>query len=56
MSPVTTPAAPATRINGLDIPRMVETVKALRADPTLARFEFRARNRWISGGENCSTI
>jgi uncharacterized OsmC-like protein len=35
---------------------MVETVGALKANPTLARFEFRARNRWISGGVNRSAI
>jgi uncharacterized OsmC-like protein len=35
---------------------MAETVAALKANPTLATFEFRARNRWISGGENRSTI
>ena len=35
---------------------MIETVGALKANPTLARFEFRARNRWIAGGENRSTI
>jgi uncharacterized OsmC-like protein len=36
--------------------KMVETVQALEANPILARFEFRARNRWVSGGENRSTI
>lgn len=35
---------------------MADTVKALKATPALARFEFRARNQWISGGENRSTI
>jgi uncharacterized OsmC-like protein len=35
---------------------MGATVAALQATPTLARFEFRARNRWITGGENRSTI
>jgi uncharacterized OsmC-like protein len=35
---------------------MAETASALRANPTLAQFEFRARNRWISGGENRSTV
>jgi uncharacterized OsmC-like protein len=35
---------------------MAETVTALKTDPTLAKFEFRARNRWVSGGENRSTI
>jgi uncharacterized OsmC-like protein len=45
-----------TRMNGLDTGRMVETVGAIKADPTLARFEFRNANQWISGGENRSTI
>jgi uncharacterized OsmC-like protein len=47
---------PRTGINGLDTTRMAETVAALKANPVLAQFEFRARNRWISGGENRSTI
>lgn len=55
MSPATTTTAPA-RVNGLDTVQMVQTVAALKADPTLAQFQFRARNRWISGGENRSTI
>ena len=50
-----TPTEIATR-NGLDLKAMSSTVAALRATPALARFEFRARNRWISGGENRSTI
>jgi len=45
-----------TELNGIDTTRMTETVQALEADPTLARFEFRNRNRWIQGGENRSTI
>jgi uncharacterized OsmC-like protein len=35
---------------------MRETAGALKANPTLAIFEFRARNRWVSGGVNRSTI
>lgn len=42
--------------NGLNMQQMVQTVDAIKSDPTLARFEFRARNQWISGGENRSTI
>jgi uncharacterized OsmC-like protein len=56
MSPTLTAAPPATMLNGLDVQKMVATVDALKADPALAKFEFRARNRWISGGENRSTI
>lgn len=48
---------PTTRTaNGLDVEQMTQTVDALRNDPSLAEFEFRARNRWIDGGENRSTI
>lgn len=46
----------ATTRNGLDLQAMTQTVEALRADPSLAAFQFRARNRWINGGENRSTI
>lgn len=42
--------------NGLNLEQMSQTVEALRQDPSLAQFEFRARNRWINGGENRSTI
>lgn len=48
-------ASPAA-INGLDIEQMKATINALKSRPALAQFEFRARNRWISGGENQSTI
>jgi uncharacterized OsmC-like protein len=48
-------AAPA-RMNGLDVAAMTATVDALTRDPNLARFQFRATNRWIDGGENRSRI
>lgn len=56
MTPIQTATATTTPLNGLDTEKMVETVGALKANPALAKFEFRARNRWISGGENRSTI
>jgi uncharacterized OsmC-like protein len=56
MAPVTTSAPARTELNGLDTRQMADTVAALKANPTLAQFEFRARNRWIAGGENRSTI
>jgi uncharacterized OsmC-like protein len=42
--------------NGLDLDAMHGTIASLKDDPSLARFEFRARNRWIGGGENRSVI
>lgn len=46
----------SVKLNGLDTKQMVDTIEAIRAQPSLARFEFRNRNRWIDGGENHSTI
>jgi uncharacterized OsmC-like protein len=56
MESTLTPAPVQTSRNGLDLPQMAATIAALQARPALARFEFRARNRWIAGGENRSTI
>jgi uncharacterized OsmC-like protein len=49
-------AEDTTYINGIDVQQATDTIAALRADPDLARFQFRARNNWINGGENHSTI
>lgn len=50
------PEAAARMINGLDVGTAMETIAAIRADKSLARFQFRANNEWVSGGENRSTI
>ncbi len=56
MTTQNTVARAATHINGLDIQAATETIAALKADKSLAHFQFRARNTWINGGENRSTI
>jgi uncharacterized OsmC-like protein len=43
-------------INGVDVARLGQTVQAVRQNPTLGTSQFRAINRWISGGHNRSTI
>lgn len=43
-------------INGVDVDRLGETVSTIRQNPSLAASQFRAVNRWISGGHNRSTI
>jgi uncharacterized OsmC-like protein len=45
-----------TTINGFNVQAADKTIAALKADKRLARFQFRARNVWISGGENRSII
>jgi uncharacterized OsmC-like protein len=42
--------------NGVDTGQMFGTLDAVKADPSLARFQFRARNRWLGGAHNRSTI
>ncbi len=45
-----------TTRNGLNLEQMVQTIDAIKSTPSLGEFEFRARNQWLSGGENRSTI
>jgi uncharacterized OsmC-like protein len=45
-----------TYLNGLDVKAAVDTIEAVKADPSLGRFQFRNRNRWVSGGVNRSRI
>jgi uncharacterized OsmC-like protein len=42
--------------NGLDMEALVGTVEAIKQNPSLGGFEFRATNQWINGGENRSRI
>lgn len=43
-------------LNGLSTEQMFETIAAIKNQPAIARFQFRARNRWIDGGMNRSRI
>jgi uncharacterized OsmC-like protein len=42
--------------NGVDTDQLFGTLDAIKADPTLAKFQFRARNRWIAGAHNQTRI
>ena len=42
--------------NGVDTEQMFATLDLIKAQPELARFQFRASNRWIDGAHNRSTI
>jgi uncharacterized OsmC-like protein len=43
-------------LNGVDTPTLFATLDAVKASPELAKFQFRATNRWISGTHNRSAI
>src|ERR1700759_1154505 len=54
MSAITT-TIPAIR-NGVNTAALFATLDAVKGDPEIAKFQFRASNRWISGTHNQSTI
>lgn len=43
-------------LNGVDVSRLFGTIEAIKAEPGIARFNFRLSNKWIDGGHNHSTI
>ncbi len=44
-------------INGVDVRELGKAIHGFRHDPPLARFRFRARNRWSArGGRSHTTI
>ena len=45
-----------TITNGVNVTALFDTIAAIKADPKLARFNFRATNRWQTGDKNCTTI
>src|ERR671934_1637857 len=42
--------------NGVDTGKMFATLDLIKAQPELAKFQFRATNRWLGGAHNRSTI
>ncbi len=42
--------------NGVDLEKLTGTVEAVKASPDLARFTFRAHNRWVRGAHSKTTI
>lgn len=43
-------------INGVDRDALFGTIEAVKADNTLASFNFRIENRWMGGGLNRTTV
>lgn len=43
-------------MNGVDVGALAGAMDAIAAEPTLARFVFRANNSWLDGGHNRSRI
>jgi uncharacterized OsmC-like protein len=43
-------------VNGIHIATLNETVHAIEQEPDLGQCKFRARNTWLGGNHNCTTI
>ncbi len=43
-------------VNGVNVDQLMGTINAIKANPDLARFKFRAENEWIDGGHSRTTI
>lgn len=42
--------------NGVDTPTLFATIDAVRAQPALAKFQFRVSNRWVKGTKSRSRM
>lgn len=51
----TTKAAPTPR-NGVNVPVLFATIDAVNGQKELARFQFRATNKWMAGTHSMTTI
>jgi len=45
-----------TPLHGVDTPTLLATINAVGAQPELGKFQFRARNRWLSGTHSRSSM
>jgi uncharacterized OsmC-like protein len=43
-------------VNGVNVEELFNTIDAVKANPVIAKFRFRANNRWMEGGHNRTTI
>jgi len=43
-------------LNGVDVPTLFATLDAVKGQPEMAQLQFRARNEWIKGTHNRTTI
>ena len=56
MSDATMTKREPARLNGVDTPTLFATINAVKGQPELAKFRFRASNRWVAGTHSQSRI
>lgn len=42
--------------NGIDVDQLIGTIDAVKKNPEIARFQFRAHTEWVDGGHSRTTI
>jgi len=53
---MTSTATAATERNGVNVDQLIATVNAVKENPSLATFQFRAHSTWGGGGQSRTTI
>jgi uncharacterized OsmC-like protein len=43
-------------VNGVNVDQLFETINVIKDQPDIAKFRFRASNKWINGGHNRTSI
>ncbi|MGE0883910.1 MAG: OsmC family protein [Blastocatellales bacterium] len=43
-------------INGVNVSQLFETIDVIKQKPEIAKFKFRATNKWVNGGHNTTMI
>jgi hypothetical protein len=43
-------------VNGVNVSKLFETVGVIKEKPEIAKFNFKAKGKWINGGHNRTTI
>ena len=51
-----TPRRERVPLNGVDTPNLLATINAVKGQPALAKFQFRAQNQWVRGTQSRSRI
>jgi len=48
--------ATVTTVNGVNVDQLIGTINAIKDNPSLARFQFRAETEWVEGGHSRTTL
>jgi uncharacterized OsmC-like protein len=53
---MTTTKTLSKNVNGVAVDDLVNTIKAIKETPAIAKFKFRIHNQWAEAGHNSSTV